>query len=185
MHGTAMEPLFAVIAIPRWDSGSGSPGRCSWCWPCAPSRGSPARSCTISFPHWEWEKKLGWLNITAERRSEAILRWIGYFIHAGMAVALYGIVWAAPALGEFGSTDPAVIGDGASRLAVLLVCLTIWGLYLGGELIPKLRREHEQEELARYRAAHPELDDEEAAAARRSAYLANQSLFSSKPHSRR
>ncbi len=24
------------------------------------------------FPHWDWEKRLGWLNITAHRRAEQI-----------------------------------------------------------------------------------------------------------------
>ncbi len=185
MPGTAMKPLLAVIAIPSMEQ---------WLWVVWPVLAVLALRALAGitglivehlFPHWEWEKKLGWLNITADRHSDAILRWIGYFIHAGLAVALYGIVWGAPALDELGSTDPTAIGDGASRLAALTVSIAIWALYLGGDLIPRLRREHEQEELARYRAEHPDFDEEEIAAERRSAKLTNKPLLSPKTGSRR
>src|SRR5271156_3331249 len=46
------------------------------------------------FPYNEWEKSLGWLNIRAQKRADAGLRWLGYFVYAVLAVALLGIVWA-------------------------------------------------------------------------------------------
>jgi hypothetical protein len=105
------------------------------------------------FPHWEWEKRLGWLNIRTQRRAETALRWIGYFLYALLAAALYGIVWAAPALGQIDHwSDPAVLGEISLKLSVLLVCLGSWLVYLGFELLPKLRRQHEVDELEKFRA---------------------------------
>jgi hypothetical protein len=105
------------------------------------------------FPHWEWERRLGWLNLGTQRRADAVLRWIGYFLYALLAAALYGIVWAAPALGQLDRwSDPNVLGEISLKISVLLVCLGLWLVYLGFELLPKLRRQHETEELERFRA---------------------------------
>src|SRR5271170_3083270 len=69
------------------------------------------------FPHLEWEKSLGWLNIRAERRANAALRWVGYGIYALLAVALYGIVWTAEGLRQLDNwSDPSVVGDLALRV---------------------------------------------------------------------
>ena len=113
------------------------------------------------FPHWEWEKRLGWLNIRVERRAATVLRWMGYAVYAALAVALYGIVWAAPALGNLLQWDnPALVAEGAGQVPVLLICLGVWLVYLGCELIPKLRNQYEREELEKFRAAQAELEQE-------------------------
>jgi len=113
------------------------------------------------FPHWEWERKLGWLDIRTERRSGQILRWIGYVVYAALAVALYGIVWAAPALSTLDRlSDPAVARDLLRHVPVLLVSLGFWLVYLGLSLIPRLRHEYEKDELDRFRAEQKEIEEE-------------------------
>ena len=47
------------------------------------------------FPHWEWEREMGWLNLRAERRADAFMRGLGYLFYGLLAVALYGIVGAS------------------------------------------------------------------------------------------
>jgi hypothetical protein len=113
------------------------------------------------FPNWTWEKELGWLNIRANRRAEAVLRWIGYAIYALLAFTLYGIVWASSAFTDIMQEAPNTVADGIGKLTVLLICLGIWLLYLGFELIPKLRNQYEQEELEKYRAEHPDSENTE------------------------
>src|ERR1700677_378723 len=54
------------------------------------------------FPDNEFEHSLGWLNIRAQKRAEAGMRWIGYVIYATLAAALYGIVWAAEGFRDVG-----------------------------------------------------------------------------------
>lgn len=113
------------------------------------------------FPHWEWEKRLGWLNIRAQRRADLVLRWIGYFIYAVLAVALLGIVWGAEALATLDRwDDPSVMADLALRVPVLLACLGLWLVYFGCELIPKLRDQSEREGLRKFRAEQRELEEE-------------------------
>jgi hypothetical protein len=113
------------------------------------------------FPHLEWEKSLGWLNIRAERRANAALRWVGYGIHALLAVALSGIVWAAEGLRQLDNwSDPWVVGDLALRVPALGICLGAWVLYLGGWLMPKLRAEREEAELKKFRAEAEEAEKE-------------------------
>lgn len=105
------------------------------------------------FPQWEWEKRLGWLNLRTQRRTEAVLRWIGYFLYALLAIALYGIVWAAPTLAQIDQwSDPDVFGEIWMKVSVFLVSLVYWLLYLGFELLPKLRRQYEADELEKFRA---------------------------------
>lgn len=111
------------------------------------------------FPHQEWEKQLGWLNIRAERRVETTLRWIGYGIHALLAVALYGILWGAqafPALDHW--NESPFIDNLALRFPVLLACLGFWLVYFGCVLLPKLRHQYEKEELEKFRV---EMEEEE------------------------
>ena len=104
------------------------------------------------FPLLEWEKSLGWLNIRAERRANAALRWVGYAIYAVLVFALSGIVWAAFGLQNLANwSDPWVMGDLALRVPVLGICLGVWLLYLGGWLIPKLRAEREEAGLRQFR----------------------------------
>jgi len=113
------------------------------------------------FPDWEWEKRLGWLNFRAQRRADLVMRWIGYLIYALLAAALYGIVWGAQALAAIDRwSDSDVMGDLALRVPVLLVSLGFWLIYLGLELIPKLRDQHEREELEKYRVEQEKIERE-------------------------
>jgi hypothetical protein len=113
------------------------------------------------FPDLEWEKSLGWLNIRAERRANTALRWVGYGIYAMLAVALLGIVWAAQGLQALDNwSDPWVMGDLALRVPVLLFCLGLWVLYLGGWLIPKLRAQRERAAYKKFRAEMEEAERE-------------------------
>jgi hypothetical protein len=113
------------------------------------------------FPHWEWERKLGWLNIRAQRQADALLRWIWYGIYALLAVALYGIVWSVQALQEIDNwDDPHVLAELAFRVPVLLVSLGLWLVYLGSGLIPKLRHEHETHELEKFREGQEEVESD-------------------------
>ncbi len=113
------------------------------------------------FPHWEWEKKLGWLNIRAERQADAFLRWVRYFVYALLALALYGIVWGAQALAWLDQMDdPSILAEIVARVPVLLISLGFWLSYLGLVLIPKLRDEYEFDELQKYRAEQAALEKE-------------------------
>ena len=160
MHGS---PFFvmAEIAIP-------DAGQCiAW---AAPFLVIAAAVCVLRrmdlivdrlFPHWEWEKQLGWLNFTAHRRAEKVLRWFGYFIYAVLGMALFGIVWAAQGLASIRDlSDSSVMVELALRVPVLLACLGFWLVYLGCELLPKLRGQYEEEELIKFRAEQKELDEE-------------------------
>lgn len=114
------------------------------------------------FPHWEWERRLGWLNIRAIRRAEKVLRWLGYFIYAVLGLALLGIVWSAQGLVETLNhwDNPHVAVELALRVPVLLASLGFWLVYLGCELLPKLRGQYEEEELQKFRAEQAELERE-------------------------
>jgi hypothetical protein len=113
------------------------------------------------FPHWEWERKLGWLNIRAQQRADSVLRWLGYFVYAALGLALLGIVWSAKGLAGIENwADPRELSGLLFLLPVLLVCVGFWLVYLGFELIPKLRGKYEEEELEKYRAEQAELERE-------------------------
>jgi len=113
------------------------------------------------FPQWEWERRLGWLNIKAERQADVVMRWIGYIVYALLAGALYGIVWSSSFFADISRTDnPNIVADGMWKLSTLLLCLGVWVLYLGWELIPKLRHQYEREELEKYRAELAELEEQ-------------------------
>jgi hypothetical protein len=81
-------------------------------------------------------------------------------------------------------SDPAVMSHLLTRLPVLFTSLGIWVFYLGAELLPKLHREYEREELERFRA---ELVDpgEEEGAARSRLELRSKSLLPPRPRSQR
>lgn len=113
------------------------------------------------FPHWNWEARLGWLNIRAYQQADTILRWMGYVVYAVLAVALYGIVWGAEIVSWLHQLDdPKIMAEVARRLPVLLISGGIWLVYLGFALIPKLKREYEDEELEKYRAEMNETERE-------------------------
>ena len=112
------------------------------------------------FPHWEFEKRMGWLNLRAQRRAESVFRVLTYLLQALLALALYGILWAAEGFGAMTPADPLTVADAFTRLPVLLASLGLWLVYLGWELIPKLRRAYEEEELERFRAENPDLEEE-------------------------
>jgi hypothetical protein len=112
------------------------------------------------FPDLEWEKNLGWLNIRAERRANAALRWLGYGIYFLLGGALYGIAWAAVGLQDWdrASSDPLVVAELMVRAPVLIMCLGAWVLFFGTWLLPKLRMDREEAALKRFRM---EMDEEE------------------------
>lgn len=119
------------------------------------------------FPSLEWQRQLGWLNICAELRASAVLRWGRHFVHALLAGALFGIVWGAGGLSELRQwRNPDVMRDIQDRLPILAICVGLWAFYLAGDLLPRLRREHEREELARFRAENPDAETEEYSSAR-------------------
>lgn len=113
------------------------------------------------FPQWEWEMRLSWLNIRAAKQAEAVWRWIGYGVYAMLAAALYGILWGSTCFSEIArTTEPTAVMMGTARLVILLVSLGLWLIYLGGELIPRLRREYEWEELEKSRAEQEGIDED-------------------------
>jgi hypothetical protein len=117
------------------------------------------------FPHLEWQRQLGWLNIRAERRAAAFLRSIAYLTYFFLALALYGIVWAADGLSRLPQwRDPEVLLS--IQLPVLLISCLLWAIYLAGHLLPKLRRDYEHEELERFRAQFAESEEEESSGPR-------------------
>lgn len=131
------------------------------------------------FPHWKWEQELGWLNIRAQKRADRFLRWVGYLVYASLAGALYGIVWSVPRVIQFAQEkDPNAAADDMAALSVLLISSGLWAVYLGFELIPKLRSRFEEEELQRFRAEHADDEEEiEQELRRRQMKLPGQSRF--------
>jgi hypothetical protein len=114
------------------------------------------------FPDLEWEHSLGWLNIRAARRARTALRWIGYFIYLLLACALLGITWSTEGLRESdGVVDASTIGSLLLNMAVLMVCLGFWFVYLGCGLVPSLRRQREREQLAGLRRFRAEMGEKE------------------------
>lgn len=103
------------------------------------------------FPAWEWEKQLGWLNLGAQRRADQILgllRGLGQLILlAAAAVMPWGAVGLRPASWD----GPDAVADAVTRLTVLLSALGLWLVYLGCDLLPRMRRDYERESLRRYR----------------------------------
>jgi hypothetical protein len=109
------------------------------------------------FPHWEWERELGWLNLRAHRRADRIFRWVRYVVHAGLLLALGGIIWNAFIFGSFDEwDDPGAVGILLIHLSMLIACLAVWIVYLVTILAPRLREEYEREELERFRKENPD-----------------------------
>ena len=114
-----------------------------------------------AFPGLEWQRNLGWFNIKAERRAATVLRWIGYVVMALMTAALYGIVWGAEGLRLLRHwTDPDALAEMDLRLPVLFGSLSLLLFYFGAALLPRLRREYEEEELEVFRAEWAALEEE-------------------------
>jgi hypothetical protein len=117
------------------------------------------------FPNLEWEKKLGWLNITAQHRADAFMRWLGYFVYAILALALLGILWVAEGFSVIDLdqwTEPQVMVELIVRMLVLLVSLGFWLYYLSFELIPKMHGQYEEEELEKFRIEQKVLDQQKS-----------------------
>ncbi len=110
-------------------------------------------------PDAAWEQSLGWLNIRAQKQAARALRWLGYAIVVLLVDSLFGIYWALTGLAPVAEwADPAVLVDSLVRLAGLALCLAIWGIYLGYDLVPRLRAQREEAALKKHRA---KLDAEE------------------------
>ncbi len=73
------------------------------------------------FPHLEWERSLGWLNIRAERRARTALRCLGFLIHVALAAALVGIVWTTRELTDVLTAQPQAILSSYVALRVVEV----------------------------------------------------------------
>ncbi len=122
------------------------------------------------FPHREWEHSLGWLNIRAEKRAKAGMRWAGYFAYAILAAALAGIVWAAVGFRDAAGHwfEPDIFDHLVLRVLALLVSMTVWFFFLGCDLMPRWHRERARREWAALRklqaeeAREREGDEEEA-----------------------
>jgi hypothetical protein len=112
------------------------------------------------FPHWQWERELGWLNLRANRRAETVLRGLRHLMHAFLLLALAGILGLSWLVGQRLEMET---GPGMFALALELIYigvgLSVWIFYFAAVLAPRLRDEYEEEELQRYRAEHPEKDD--------------------------
>jgi len=116
------------------------------------------------FPDLEWEKKLGWLNIKAERRAKVALRWVSYGIYFILLSALCGLLWAAAGFPDVDNwAEPMITADLAFRVPVIFLCLGLWMLYLGSWLMPKLRAQREEAGLKRFRREMAELEKEREA----------------------
>jgi hypothetical protein len=159
--GSASLPL-AIIAVPT---------AAQFLWMAAPFAALVALRWFLGrldhlihrlFPTLEWERQLGWLNIRAERRAARVLRWLGYAVYALLAAALYGMAWGAVGFRAAPLWDgPDAMASVLGRLPVFFACLGLLVFYLAGSLLPRLRREYEQEELERFRAEFISTEDQE------------------------
>jgi hypothetical protein len=115
------------------------------------------------FPHWEWERKLGWLNFKANRRAAFMLRGVRHLVHAFLLLALVGLLNFSYCLGQPQDLDtvPGFITFTFQGID-LIACLAPWIYYLFFVLAPRVTAEYEEEELMRYRAENPEDDSESA-----------------------
>ena len=121
------------------------------------------RAFSRIFPGLEWQRNLGWFNIKAERQATMVLRWLGYMVMALMAAALYGIAWGAEGLRLLPRWyDLDAMAELDLRLPVLFGCLSLLLFYFGAALLPRLRREYEEEELEAFRAEWAALEEEKA-----------------------
>jgi hypothetical protein len=113
------------------------------------------------FPNLEWEHSLGWLNIRAEKRAKAALRWIGFGLYLLLGAALLAIVTSVKGLQETENLlDPNSIGYVLLWIGTIFVCLSAWVLFLGVWLFPKIRARREIAELKVFRAEMKEIEAE-------------------------
>jgi hypothetical protein len=113
------------------------------------------------FPDTEWELRLGWLNLRAERQANFILRCVGYVCYSILAAALYGIVWGAQAVPSLDHwDDPYTLGELATRLPVLVASFSLLSVYFGVFLIPKLRADDETELLEKFKLEQKRIEEE-------------------------
>jgi hypothetical protein len=116
------------------------------------------------LPDLEWERSLGWLNIRAERRASRAMRWVNYGAIVLLVDALVIFFWAAKDLPDLSNwSDPWVMGDLALRVPVMALCLTIWVIYLGLGLLPRVRAEREAAAFRKFRAQMALADEEKRA----------------------
>jgi hypothetical protein len=111
------------------------------------------------FPHWEWERRLGWLNARANRRAETVLRGLRHLGHTFLLfdlAAILGLSWFVG--GPHDMDSGASVFTYVLEMVYLGVCLIPWIYYFVVILGPRIRAEFEEEELQRYRAEHPEDD---------------------------
>jgi hypothetical protein len=121
------------------------------------------RAFSRIFPGLEWQRNLGWFNIKAERQATMVLRWLGYMVMALMAAALYGIAWGVEGLRLLSRWyDPDTLAEIDLRLPVLFGSLSLLLFYFGAALLPRLRREYEEEELEAFRAEWAALEEEKS-----------------------
>jgi hypothetical protein len=112
------------------------------------------------FPQLEWERKLGWLNARADRRANQILRVLQHLLHLFLLVMLVGVLTFAWLVGHPDTDTSLGLFTLAGSYVYLGVCLSPWIYYFVVVLGPRLQAEFEEQELARYRAENPDVDEE-------------------------
>jgi len=112
------------------------------------------------FPQLEWERKLGWLNARADRRANQIMRVLQHLLHLFLLVDLVGVLAFGWLVGHPDTETQAGMLMLANEYVYMGVCLSPWIYYFVVVLGPRLWAEFEEEELARYRAENPEVDEE-------------------------
>jgi len=111
------------------------------------------------FPQLEWERKLGWLNARADRRANQVLRGLQHLLHLFLLVMLAGELTFAWLAGNPDTDSSVGLFTLAGTYVYMGVCLSPWIYYFVVVLGPRLQAEFEEQELARYRAENPEMDE--------------------------
>lgn len=112
------------------------------------------------FPQLEWERRLGWLNARADRRANQILRVVRHLLHLFLLVMLVGVLTFAWLAGHPDTDTSLGLFTLVGTYVYMGVCLSPWIYYFMLVLGPRLQAEFEEQELARYRAENPEIDEE-------------------------
>jgi hypothetical protein len=112
------------------------------------------------FPQLEWERRLGWLNARADRRANQILHGLQHLLHLFLLVMLAGELTFAWLAGNPDTASSAGLLTLAGTYVYMGVCLSPWIYYFVVVLGPRLQAEFEEQELARYRAENPDIDEE-------------------------
>ena len=109
------------------------------------------------FPHLQWKRELGWLNLSADRRADRIMRGLTHALHVGLLAALIGILGFAWLLGQPHDTDSTLgLFSIPFQFIYLPLFLGIWIVYFTYLLGPRVRAEFEEGELRRYREENPD-----------------------------